>query len=189
VAIRIASYGHEMDIDTRCPSCDEENAFGLDLRTVIDNLKAGNFEKTFEQGDLTFHFKPLNYREMTANSLQQFEQQKMLQQINSDESTSESDKMTNLNNMMRRLVEVTVKAMSQSITEIRTPDAIVTDVAQIEEFLNNCDRTMFNSIRDYVIKLREDSELRPLNITCPSCQHQYQQIFTLDMANFFAPAS
>jgi len=189
VAIRIASYGHEMDIETRCPSCDEENTFGLDLRTVIDNLKAGNFEKTFEQGDLTFHFKPLNYREMTANSLQQFEQQKMLQQINADESTSESDKMTNLNNMMRRLVEVTVKAMAQSITEIRIPDAIVTDVAQIEEFLNNCDRTMFNSIRDYVIKLREDSELRPLNITCPSCQHQYQQIFTLDMANFFAPAS
>jgi hypothetical protein len=189
VAIRIASYGHEMDIETRCPSCDEENTFGLDLRTVIDNLKAGNFEKTFEQGDLTFHFKPLNYREMTANSLQQFEQQKMLQQINSDESTSEADKMTNLNNMMRRLVEVTVKAMAQSITEIRIPDAIVTDVTQIEEFLNNCDRTMFNSIRDYVIKLREDSELRPLNITCPSCQHQYQQIFTLDMANFFAPAS
>ena len=189
VAIRIASYGHEMDIETRCPSCDEENTFGLDLRTVIDNLKAGNFEKTFEQGDLTFHFKPLNYREMTANSLQQFEQQKMLQQINADESTNESEKMTNLNNMMRRLIEVTVKAMAQSITEIRTTDAIVTDVTQIEEFLNNCDRTMFNSIRDYVIKLREDSELRPLNITCPACQHQYQQIFTLDMANFFAPAS
>jgi hypothetical protein len=126
---------------------------------------------------------------MTANSLQQFEQQKMLQQINADESANEAEKMTNLNNMMRRLIEVTVKAMAQSITEIRTTDAIVTDVTQIEEFLNNCDRTMFNSIRDYVIKLREDSELRPLNITCPACQHQYQQIFTLDMANFFAPAS
>jgi hypothetical protein len=189
VAIRIASYGHEMDIETRCPSCDEEHAFGLDLRTVIDNLKAGNFEKTLEQGDLTFHFKPLNYREMTDNSLQQFEQQKMLQQINADENSTEADKMSNLNNMMRKLVEVTVKAMAQSITEIRTTDAIVTDVEHIEEFLNNCDRTMFNTIRDYVIKLREDSELRPLNITCSSCQHQYQQIFTLDMANFFAPAS
>ena len=189
VAIRIASYGHEMDIETRCPSCDEEHTFGLDLRTVIDNLKAGNFEKTLDQGDLTFHFKPLNYREMTANSLQQFEQQKMLQQINADESVSEADKMSNLNNMMRKLVEVTVKAMAQSITEIRTTGAIVTDVGHIEEFLNNCDRAMFNTIRDYVIKLREDSELRPLSIACPACQHQYQQIFTLDMANFFAPAS
>ena len=91
--------------------------------------------------------------------------------------------------MMRKLVEVTVKAMSQSITEIRTPEAIVTEQNLIEEFLNNCDRTMFNTVRDYVIQLREDSELQPLNITCPSCQHQYKQIFTLDMANFFAPAS
>jgi hypothetical protein len=56
---------------------------------------------------------------MTANSLQQFEQQKMLQQINADESANEAEKMTNLNNMMRRLIEVTVKAMAQSITEIR----------------------------------------------------------------------
>ena len=113
----------------------------------------------------------------------------MLQQINADSDASEADKMSNLNNMMRQLVEVTVKAMSQSITEIRTNDAIVTDSGHIEEFLNNCDRSMFNAIRDYVIKLREESELRPLDIDCPNCQHHYQQIFTLDMANFFDPAS
>jgi hypothetical protein len=91
--------------------------------------------------------------------------------------------------MMRKLIEVTVRAMAQSITEIRTPEAIVTEQDLIEELLNNCDRNMFNNVRDYVIKLREDSELRPLNISCPSCQHQYKQAFTLDMANFFAPAS
>lgn len=189
VAVRIASYGHEMDIASQCPSCGEEHDFGLDLRTVIDNLKASDFDKTLSQGDLTFYFRPLNYREMTANSLQQFEQQKILQQINGDDTKNETEKVTYLNAMMRKLVEVTVKAMAQSITEIRTPDAIVTEQDLIEEFLNNCDRTLFNTVRDYVIKLREDSELKPLNITCPSCQHEYKQAFTLDMANFFAPAS
>jgi hypothetical protein len=189
VAVRIASYGHEMDIGSQCPSCGEEHDFALDLRTVIDNLKASDFDKTLSQGDLTFHFRPLNYREMTNNSLQQFEQQKTLQQINSDETRDDAEKVSHLNAMMRKLIEVTVRAMSQSITEIRTPDAIVTEQDLIEEFLNNCDRTLFNTVRDYVIKLREDSELRPMNITCPSCQHQYRQAFTLDMANFFAPAS
>jgi len=189
VAIRIASYGHNMDIGTACPSCSEENEFALDLRSIIDNLKAGNFDKPLTQGDLTFYFRPLNYREMTNNSLQQFEQQKTMQMLNQDTAITESDKITRMNQMMKSLVEVTVKAISQSITEIRTPGAIVTEQKYIEEFVTNCDRVMFNNIRDYVIKLRESSELKPLDITCPSCSHQYQQMFTMDMANFFVAAS
>jgi hypothetical protein len=189
VAIRIASYGHNMDIGTACPSCSEENEFALDLRSIIDNLKAGDFDKPLTQGDLTFYFRPLNYREMTNNSLQQFEQQKTMQMLNQDTAITESDKITRMNQMMKSLVEVTVKAISQSITEIRTPGAIVTEQKYIEEFVTNCDRTIFNNIRDYVIKLRESSELKPLDITCPSCSHQYQQMFTMDMANFFVAAS
>jgi hypothetical protein len=85
-----------------------------------------------------------------------------------------------------------LKAISSSkflIFEIRTPGAIVTEQPYIEEFILNCDRTVFNQIKDHVIKMRSDSELKPLEITCPSCTHQYQQIFTLDMANFFVDAS
>ena len=189
VAIRIASYGHSMDIGSVCPSCGEDHEFGLDLRTVIDNLKPSDFDQPMTMGDLTFYFRPLTYREMTNNSLQQFEQQKTLQMVNQSEEIPESEKITRMNAMMKSLVEVTVKAISQSITEIRTPGAIVTEQAHIEEFITNCDRTVFNAIRDFVIKLRESSELRPLEITCPSCSHQYQQIFTLDMANFFVAAS
>jgi hypothetical protein len=189
VAIRIASYGHSMDIGTTCPSCGEEHEFGLDLRTVIDNLKASDFGQSMTQGDLTFHFRPLTYREMTNNSLQQFEQQKTLQMVNQSNEIPETEKVKQLNDMMKSLVEVTVKAISQSITEIRTPGAIVTEQKHIEEFITNCDRIVFNAIRDFVVKLRESSELKPLEITCPSCTHQYQQIFTLDMANFFVAAS
>jgi len=189
VAIRIASYGHSMDISSTCPSCGEDHEFGLDLRTVIDNLKASDFDKVYEVGDLSFHFKPLSYKEMTNNSLQQFEQQKTMQMLNQATEMPESDKISRMNAMMKTLVEVTVKAISQSITEIRAPGAIVTEQKHIEEFIVNCDRTLFNAVRDYVIKLREDSELKPLDITCPSCTHQYQQVFTLDMANFFVAAS
>jgi len=189
IAIRIASYGHEMDISTSCPACSEESEFALDLRTIIDGLKSADFDKELSKGDLEFHFRPLSYREMTDNSLLQFEQQKNLQAINANDTIPDADKITQLNTMMRKLIEVTVTAMSQSITEIRTGNSIVTENAHIEEFLLNCDRSLFNAVRDYIISLRENSELKPLEITCPDCTHQYKQIFTLDMANFFDPAS
>lgn len=188
VAIRIASYGHSMDIDTTCPSCETETAFGLDLRTVIDNLKAADYKHPLKAGDLTIVFRPLTYREVTENGAIQFEQQKTLQMLGDQEIAQES-KVEQLNKMMRRLIENTVTVISQSISQIRTPDAIVTDQEQIAEFMNNCDREVFNRIKDFAIKLREDSELKPLKITCPNCQHGYEQSFTLDMARFFASAS
>jgi Zn finger protein HypA/HybF involved in hydrogenase expression len=189
VAIRIASYGHEMDIETRCPACTEEHEFGLDLRTIIDNLRASNFDKPFVKGDLTFHFKPLNYREMNVNSMLQFEQQRNLEAVTQDTSVPEADRVTKLNGMMRQLITVTLKALSQSIAEIRTNDSIVTEQEHIEEFLGNCDRGLFTTLRDHIIELRANSELKPLEIKCPSCQHEYKQLFTLDMANFFVAAS
>jgi len=189
IAIRIASYGHDIDIDSVCPECSTEHSYTMDLRTILDQLNITDYTKPFGQGDLTFYFKSLNYREVTDNGLEQFEYQKTLQALNETTEMAEKDKITRLNDMMKNLIAVTVKAMSQSIVEIRTPDAVVTDRRHIEEFLTECDRNLFNQVRDHVIELRESSELKPLSISCPNCNHQYKQNFTLDMANFFGSAS
>jgi len=190
VSIRIASYGHSMDIATRCPKCETDTDFGLDLRTVLDGLKTADYTQKLTVGDLEFSFRPLNYQEMTDNSGLQFEQQKTLQMLGDIDNIDEKSKVDQVNSLMKKLIEVTIKALCQSIVYIRTPDnTVVTEQGYIEQFLNNCDRVIFTTVRDHVVALRENSELQPLKITCPSCQNQYNQAFTLDMANFFAPAS
>ena len=188
IAVRLASYGHELEISSKCPQCGTDHTYTIDLRIVLDGLKAGDYNKTVNVGDLEFFFTPLSYRQINETSKVQFEDQKMIQML-SNADVPENEKMHQLGEAFRRITQLTIRGIAQSVATIKTPDAMVSELEHIEEFLNNCDRAMFNTIRDYVIKLREDSELRPLSIACPACQHQYQQIFTLDMANFFAPAS
>jgi len=188
VAIRIASYGHDLDIDSKCPSCQQENAFGLDLRTVIDGLRSADYTQAMQISDLTVYFRPLDYREMTQNSQAQFEQQKTLQ-LMGQADISEEQKIEQLNAMMKKLVAVTVQAIAHSIREIRTPDAVVSEPEYVLDFLGNCDRQIFNKIRDHVLALKEKGEMQPIKISCPACQHQYEQPFTLDMARFFDSAS
>ena len=188
IAIRIASYGHSMDIATQCPACETEAEFGLDLRTVIDRLAAGDYSQPLVIGDLEIYFRPLCYREMTDNNNLQFEQQKTLNLL-ADAEAEESAKVEQINAMMRRIMEITVTTMAQSIQQIVARDAVVTDQAQIVEFINNCDRAVFGRIKDHVIALRADSELKPLELTCGKCSHQYQQAFTVDMSRFFASDS
>jgi predicted KAP-like P-loop ATPase len=97
--------------------------------------------------------------------------------------------MTALTKAFKQLTEITVQSLALSITVIKTPTAQVREQAFIEEFLKNCDRDLFNQIRDHVMHLRELSELQPLRLTCASCSKQYEQALTLDMTSFFAPAS
>jgi hypothetical protein len=66
---------------------------------------------------------------------------------------------------------------------------MVNDIEQIEDFLLNCPKNLFDAIRDKVIALREATDLKPISITCQGCSNQYSQQFTLDMSNFFGTAS
>jgi ribosomal protein S27E len=188
VAIRIASYGHSMDIDTQCPACENETTYGLDLRTVMDRMSAADYSQPLTVGDLTFYFRPLNYQEMNANSQIQFEQQRTLQVIG-DAEASEQTKVEQLNIMMRRIVEATLHTVAQSTVAIDAAGQRTAEPAHIEEFFTNCDRQIFTRARDHLVDLKERSELRPLKLRCPGCQHEYDQAFTMDMARFFGSAS
>jgi hypothetical protein len=188
IAIRIASYGHDMEFATTCPSCQSTSERTIDLRTMLDSLRAPDYNANIANGDLEIYFRPLSYKHLNENSQLQFEQQKLLQVI-PDSTISEADKMTALTKAFKQLTEITVRSLSISITTIKTPQALVTDQLYIEEFLKNCDRVLFNQIRDHVLALREQSELQPLKLICDSCNHQYEQALTLDMTSFFAPAS
>jgi len=184
VAIRIASYGHSMDVDTTCPSCNEEALYSLDLRTVMENLKAPKFNEPLLVGDLEVHFKPLSYKQITSNNILQFEEQKLMSVIQ-DAEMDEKQKLEAISEAFKKVSELTLKAVRQGIYFIKTPDSEVSEPQFIDDFLKNCERTVFDRIKERIITLKSQSELRPLDIKCSHCNFEYQQPFTLDMTNFF----
>ena len=62
VSIRIASYGHGMDISTTCPACETVDDVTVDLRRVNDSLSVGNYEEKLQIGDLEFYFRPITFK-------------------------------------------------------------------------------------------------------------------------------
>jgi hypothetical protein len=188
VAVRLASYGHDMDIGTTCPKCGEAHQLTLDLRTVLDSIAPVDYDQAVTSGDLTFHFSPMDYRQINESAKIQFEDQKLLQMLTNSEMTEE-EKMHRLSEAFRNITALTIKAIGESIHSIKTADTMVTDRQQINEFLINCPKAVFDQIKNHAVKLREATDLKPLNITCDKCSNAYQQSFTLDMSNFFDNAS
>ena len=188
VAIRIASYGHTMEFETVCPHCTESSEFGLDLRTVLDQMKSPDYSRTIKQGDLEVFFKPMTYKNLNDNNHSQFEEQKILQML-PDAEIPDQQKITALSEAMKKLTDVTVNALVQSIAAVKTPDSMVTESAYIAEMLKNCDRRLFNQIRDHIINIKSEAEIKPLKLKCNSCNQEYEQAVTLDMSSFFEVAS
>lgn len=187
-AIRIASYGKNIPVNTACPSCSTENDFEIDLNNVMATLTLADYADTVKQGDLEIFFQPMNYQAQTDINLLQFEQQRIIAMVPTADMPEE-EKSRRINQAIKDITEITAKAIKNSIKSIRTPQALVTEPEFIQEFLLNCDRNLFNQIKDHAIKLRQSDEFKPMDMTCPECKHQYQQSFTLDTANFFDNAS
>ena len=188
ISIRIASYGHDMDFGTKCPKCAHECEHTVDLRGILDRMQSPDYSKCLNSGDMEIYFKPMTYKNLNDNNALQFENQKLLQLL-PDGEISESEKMTALSAALKRITEITVRALAQSIAAIKTPQAMVSEIEYIEELLKNCDRELFNRIRDHIVALKAQSEMPAMTLTCPECTNQYEQAVTLDMSSFFGPAS
>ena len=188
VSIRIASYGHEMGFSTQCPACQHVSDQAIDLRNVLDSMRPVDYAKPITSGDMEIYFRPMSYQNMSDNNKLQYENQKMLQNI-PDSTSSDTDKMSALSKALQEVTAMTVKALAQSIAMVKTPTAMVSEPEFIEELLKNCDRKLFNEIRDYIVTNKAQSEMQPIKLTCPECKHEYEQTVTLDMSSFFEPAS
>jgi hypothetical protein len=185
VAMRLASYGHKMDVTSTCPKCSHDNEFDLDLRVIMDSLKIPDYDTPLVLGDLTVTFVPLTYKQLNSNNQLQFEDQKLMQAINGNADMTSDQRLAILGESFKRITEITVQAIARSISCIQTPDALVTEPEYIADFMHNCEKSIFQKIRDHAISLRQATEINPLDVTCSDCSHNYTQDFSLDMSNFF----
>lgn len=189
IAVRIASYGHDLNITAKCPNCETESDFSIDLRIVLDRLGSVTYDQPIEHGDLEIYLCPIGYRHQNEINMNQFMYQRRIQQVQLDDTINEEEKIKRLNDVLADISRLTLETIKFSISAIRAKGAIVTEPEFIDEFLTNCDRRLYNEIRDTIIKLRGETEIKPFDIQCPNCGHKWQQELSLDQAAFFVGAS
>lgn len=183
VGIRAAGGQNNLEVDSTCPSCQDSSTFGVNLVGLLSTLKMADYSIPLEMNDLEIKLRPMTYREVNSAALNQFDVQKSFGQI--EKLTDEKEKLLATQEAIKKITEVTMMLLTQSIEYIKTPDLVVTEKEYIIDFLKNCDSNVYQGIRDYNTKLKSSTDLKPLQITCASCQNQYEQPFTLNASDFF----
>jgi hypothetical protein len=184
IAIRAASGGNDFEIESRCPKCSNEGKYGLNLAGVLSTLKAADYSQELPIGDLTFKFRPLTYTEVNEAGMAQFEVQRLFDSIQTAEDDKERARLGEI--ALKGITDLTMRLVAKSVEYIKTPQSIVTEKEYILDFLQNCDKNTYIEVRDYNSKLKQKTELKPLDIKCVECGNEYAQAFTLNTSDFFA---
>lgn len=184
IAIRNASYGDEIEFTSVCPSCRESNEYTLNIHEIQNNADKVNWDNPVVYNDLRIYLKPQSYYELNRTSIENFEEQRLIQLANNSD-LPEDEKIRQFNEIFRKLTTQTIKTIAANIDRIETETDSVNNPLFIQEFVENAERSVFDAIRKQVSDVRERVQSKPLHIKCDSCTHEYETPFQLEQSNFF----
>jgi len=183
VAIRAASNNGKLDIETTCPACEETTSYDINLMNMLGQLSDVDYNTKLELNELKFKFRPLTQAESNKNEMDQFEIQKLLATLEDFQESEE--KKSHMTEAIRRLNTLVMKIISSTIEYIETPESRVTEQMYIHDFLVNTDKGTNDAIREYSLKLKNESQLKPIHIKCIHCANEYDQKVVLNVTDFF----
>lgn len=192
LAIRIASYGENMDITAVVPVINESVSHTVNLPSMLDqvkNIKINDVARTTSGFEVTY--KPLTYREMTRSQVLAFEQQKTYAAVNASQ-LSDEEKNLRFAETFKKLTDLNFQMLHEGITQIKSPDGVaVTDRKQIMDFLSNTDAKTVVEIQDKLAMIRNQATFKPLKIKSNEEQIKrgapvsFDVPVTFDNSNFF----
>lgn len=164
IAIRIATYGEQMDLTFTIPNTGEERVYALDLRILLDQLNANEYDNVIRYNDFKFEIAPLNYKSFTETAIKTFEEQRLFKVIN-DQSMNELEKLSLFNESFNRLTDINISQVAKSVKSIQFDgEDPVTNSEHILEFFANADKDVFKTIINHIDEQKKKFTVQPLTI-------------------------
>lgn len=186
IAIRQATYGNRMEIVSVCPHCSAKNENAVDLSVIQHNLSCPDFKTPVSVEGLEVYLKPQSFFDINQRGIKNYEEQRLLSIVSSEE-LSETEKLEKFNALFKNVLNLTVAQMAMNVGGIKTPEGIVENRQFLNEFFANCDRPIWNAVRDRIANINETSSLKNIPITCDNdaCLKEYSSPLQFELTNFF----
>lgn len=188
IAIRQATYGNSMEFVSVCPHCGTKNEHVADLGYLMNTIVCAEYDKVIEIDDLKIYLRPENYQDFNKTSIRTYEEQRLLQVV-LNETMTEEEKIVKFNSMFSKLLKMTVNQVAGCVAAIKLNDGTTIDNREfIFEFFENCERDVWNTVKDKLEELNKQSKLKNLTVVCENddCQKQYEAPLVFELSSFFA---
>jgi predicted P-loop ATPase/GTPase len=183
-AIRIATFGNEMTIEHTC-SCGAENEYEVDLNKVIEHYMKCVYNNSVDVGEITIKLQPLTYKQSTEFNLKNFQLQQRMAQA---EVLEEVERQPIINELFKELADTQTEIFKQAIESVEMGNQVVTERKYINEWLENCDKAVFDAIKKQNLMNNKTWEIPRFPVKCDACGTEVALSVDLDESNFFVQA-
>jgi hypothetical protein len=185
-ALRIATFGNAMSVVHTCSKCTSENEYDLDLSKIIEYFTTVQYDNKVVLKDLVIRIRPLTYRQSTDFNLRNFRLQQKLRQT--DEIQDRTQQQQIINDLFKELSIIQSDLYKASVESVEVADKVVTEGSFINEWLNNCDKSIYDAIKAQIEANREQLKNPTYPVKCDSCGTEVNLSVELDQSNFFERA-
>mgnify|MGYP000403691324 CR=1 FL=1 len=187
IAIRIATYGDEMPITTKCSKCDTETQSSLSLTRMIQKYETFETAHSFEVNDLKFNLKPLTYRQMTNFSIENYSFERQLIEIGRNNDMTDEEKNKNSKNSYSQINNLNLRVAISYIESVKNEISEETNIDEISNFVAQNDSVFYNKLKDNIYELSNRWRTPTIDVSCSDeeCNHDYRSNVELDYSNFF----
>lgn len=188
IAVRIASYGNQMDFTAKCPHCDQSHDYAIDLSLTLASITTPDYSIPLAVDGLKIHVHPQPYFSLNKTNMIAFEEQQILRSLSGLEDDPQGAK-EKFDQHMSKVIELNIALLANSTKSIETADGtLVADPDHITEFYNNADTKIIKKVQGYLTELGEKAAIKPVDVTCLNgeCLKGFPVNITFDYASFFA---
>lgn len=187
LAIKLVSFGPSFDIAGKCPKCEKENKFQLNIRDIMEKATPVPKEEAIRLSDeLVAYVQPFTYETSTILNIKEFEEHKLMGYLLTDNMT-EQEKINILSQSFVRIADYTLDILYRSVYKISTPEGDATNIEDIRNFLKEAPSTMVTKIKEAQEKINKAGMPRYEKVMCENeeCKHEWELPLVYDPSTFF----
>ncbi len=188
LAIRAATYGDNMELEVKCPKCGHENAFDCHLPSIMGKMTY--LEPSYEvrlTDDIVVSLRPYNLATATKIANGSFNEARALQVASDSEDEEVMKKARNAS--FSKMSELSMEAMADCVISVAVPTGVVTNPADILEFLNNTNQAWVKKIEKMLEEMNSKGIDKSVDAECAKCQHKWTDQIEFDPTSFFGEGS
>ena len=173
IAMRIASFGKDMDYEITCSSCSQLDTVTFDLYEILATTQFLDPEYIVKlDSGVEVYVGPTTVETQNKVSMGQLEQGRLLELINTDLDSDE--KLKKFSKIFEKITGITFDIVQDGIRYVKIPDeegTIVKNEAHIIEWLKNITRDEYEKIQNLVTEINLIGTKGTYDHACTSCKH------------------
>ena len=189
IAMRIASYGKEMEYLIKCTNitCLEIDTVTFDLYDILatTTFLEPEYIVKLESG-VKVSVKPTDVTTQNKVSIGQLEQSRLMDIINSEDS--EDIKMSRFGKAFDKLTSITFDLVQDGIISVTLPDenaTVVDDRVHIREWMMNITKPEYEKIQTKITEINLIGTNSKFDHTCTKCKTEISSQIQFDPISFF----